>query len=145
MSRNHWLVKQEPEAYSWNTFLQDGRTAWTGVRNYQARNFLRAMKEGDAVLFYHSVREKRVVGIAKVVRAAYVDPSASDGDWSAVDLVPVKPLVQAVALEAIKEEVTLQDILLVRHSRLSVMPLAPAQYRRILSLGKTTESLPNEG
>ncbi len=144
MSRNHWLVKQEPETYSWNTFVQDGRTAWTGVRNYQARNFLRAMKEGDAVLFYHSVREKRVVGIATVVRAAYVDPSASEGDWSAVDLSPVEPLVEPVPLDEIKREATLQDILLVRHSRLSVMPLTPAQYRRILSLGKTRGLASNE-
>ena len=89
----YWLVKQEPEAYSWATFAQEGRTAWTGVRNFQARNNLRQMKKGDLVLFYHSVSEKQVVGLARVAREAYPDPTATEGDWSCVDLVPVKLFV----------------------------------------------------
>jgi len=89
---NHWLVKQEPIAYSWDNFVADGKTAWTGVRNYQARNNLKAMRKGDRVLFYHSVEEKAVVGIAKVEAEAYPDPTAIDGAWICVDLVPLKPL-----------------------------------------------------
>ena len=97
MAKNHWLVKQEPEAYSWTTFLKEGRTAWTGVRNFQARNNLRAMHKGDWVLFYHSVSEKQVVGLARVEREAYPDPTADEGDWSSVDLVPVKTLKTPVS------------------------------------------------
>src|SRR4029077_2334424 len=98
----YWLVKQEPESYSWADFVEDGRTAWTGVRNFQARNNLRAMKEGDLVLFYHSVSEKQVAGIARVKKEAYPDPTATEGDWASVDLVPVKPLRKSVTLESIK-------------------------------------------
>jgi len=90
MAKNFWLVKQEPEAYSWSTFLRDGKTAWTGVRNFQARNNLRAMKKGDWVLFYHSVSEKQVVGLARVEKESYPDSTADEGDWVAVDLAPVK-------------------------------------------------------
>ena len=89
----YWLVKQEPEAYSWDDLVKDGRTAWTGVRNFTARNNLRAMKKGDLVLFYHSVTEKQVVGIARVEKEAHPDPTATEGDWSCVTLAPVKPLV----------------------------------------------------
>src|SRR5438445_8395602 len=98
MAKRFWLVKQEPEAYSWATFLKDGETAWTGVRNFQARNNLRAMKKGDLVLFYHSVTEKHVVVIARVLRESYPDPTATEGDWSAVDLAPFKPLRKVVTL-----------------------------------------------
>ncbi len=93
--KQHWLVKQEPEAYSWNDFVRDGLTKWTGVRNFQARNNLRAMRKGDAVLFYHSVSEKAVVGVAKVTGEAFPDPTAEEGDWSAVELKPVKVLRNA--------------------------------------------------
>jgi predicted RNA-binding protein with PUA-like domain len=137
MARNWWLVKQEPEAYGWATFVKEGGTAWTGIRNFQARNNLRAMKRGDPVLFYHSVSEKQVVGIARVDREAYPDPTAKEGDWVSVDLVPVKALKRPVSLEAIKTDQVLGTMLLIRNSRLSVMPLTTAQARRLLALGDT--------
>ena len=96
--KSYWLVKSEPSAYSWDDLVRDGRTIWTGVRNFTARNNLRAMQEGDEVLFYHSVVGKAVVGVAKVVRTAYPDSTAKEGDWSAVDLVPLKPLEKPVTL-----------------------------------------------
>src|SRR5580700_6191864 len=101
---NYWLVKQEPEAYSWANFLKDGRTAWTGVRNFQARNNLRAMKKNDSVLFYHSVSDKQIVGLASVAREAYADPTAEEGDWSCVDLVPTKTLKRPISLAEVKSE-----------------------------------------
>ncbi len=134
----YWLVKQEPEAYSWTRFVKEGRTAWTGVRNFQARNNLRAMKKGDFVVYYHSVTEKQVVGVAKVTRQAYPDPTATEGDWSCVDLVPVKSLKQPVPLECIKADKTLKDLLLIRQSRLSVMPLTAQEFKHLLHLGETT-------
>lgn len=133
---NYWLVKQEPEAYSWSAFVQDGRTAWTGVRNFQARNNLRAMKRGDRVLYYHSVSEKRIVGVARVEAEAYPDPTATDGDWSAVDLVPVKPLKSPVDLEQIKSDAILKSIPLVKQSRLSVTPLSKSEFERVMELGR---------
>src|SRR5262245_26468792 len=99
---NYWLVKSEPEAYSWDTFVKEKRTAWTGVRNFQARNNLRAMKRGDLVLFYHSVSDKQIVGVARVDKEAYADATAREGDWSCVDLVPAKALSKPVTLEQIK-------------------------------------------
>ncbi len=129
---NHWLVKSEPEAYSWRQFLEDGRTAWTGVRNFQARNHLRAMRLKDSVLFYHSVTEKQIVGLARVVREAYPDPTAEDGDWSCVDLAPVRPLKTAVPLEVLKKDPLLAKMVLLKQSRLSVTPLSPAEFSRIL-------------
>jgi predicted RNA-binding protein with PUA-like domain len=134
----YWLVKQEPEDYSWATFFKEGRTAWTGVRNFQARNSLRAMRRDDCVLFYHSVTEKQVVGIARVAREAYPDPTAKEGDWSCVDLIPAKPLVQPVGLETIKADEVLRTMPLVKQGRLSVMPLTAAQFNRLLALGGTT-------
>ena len=131
---NYWLVKQEPEAYSWEDFLKEGRAAWTGVRNFQARNNLRAMKKGDQVLFYHSGGEKQIVGLARVARAAYADPTAEEGDWVAVDLVPVKALARPVQLAAIKTDTALKDIHLVRNSRLSVSVLSQAQYDRLMAM-----------
>ena len=133
---NYWLVKQEPEAYSWSSFVTEGRTAWTGVRNYQARLNLRAMKKGDGVFFYHSVSEKRVVGLARVVREAYPDPTATEGDWVCVDLAPVKKLKNAVPLEVIKADKALKDMKLVRNSRLSVMPVTQAEFDRLLDLSR---------
>jgi len=137
MAKNYWLVKSEPEAYSWNNFVKDGKTAWTGVRSFQARNNLRAMKEGDLVMFYHSVTDKQVIGIAKVSKEFYPDATADEGDWSAVDLAPHKPLKKAVTLEAIKADVSLKDMPLVRQSRLSVTPLTEAQFKRLLELADT--------
>lgn len=137
MPKHYWLVKQEPEAYSWTTFVKDGGAAWTGVRNFQARNNLRAMKRGDLVCFYHSVSEKQVVGLARVAREAYPDPTATEGDWSCVDLAPVKPLVQPVTLETIKTDALLKDLPLVRQSRLSVTPLSEEQFKHLLALAAT--------
>ena len=134
---NHWLVKQEPEKYPWSQFIKDKGTYWDGVRNYQARNNLRAMKKGDHVFFYHSVSEKAVVGVAKVTREAYPDPTAKESDWSVVDLKPVKAMVEPVTLEQIKAEEKLSEIALIKQSRLSVMPLRPPEFRRILQLGQT--------
>jgi predicted RNA-binding protein with PUA-like domain len=129
-----WLVKSEPAAYSWQDFLRDGKTAWTGVRNFQSRNNLRAMKKGDEVLFYHSVTDKEVVGLAKVIRTAYADPTAEEGDWSAVDLAPVRALAHAVSLDQIKAMPALKDIALLRNSRLSVQPLTDAEFNLILKI-----------
>ncbi|WP_199136589.1 EVE domain-containing protein [Pedobacter sp. ASV12] len=132
---NHWLVKSEPFKYSWEKFNQDGRTFWDGVRNFQARNNLRAMKEGDLVLFYHSNEGKNVVGIAKVVKEAYQDPTTSDPNWVVVDLAPVQSLAKPVSLEQIKAEESLKDISLVRQGRLSVMPLKATEFDKILEMG----------
>lgn len=137
MPAQYWLVKQEPEAYSWDDFVKDGGTAWTGVRNFQARNHLRAMKRGDLVLFYHSVSDKEVVGLAKVAKEAYPDPTAEEGDWSAVELKPFLPLAQPVTLAQIKADPLLKSIGLVRQSRLSVTPLKPEEFGQLLRLGQT--------
>lgn len=131
---NHWLVKSEPFKYSWDKFNQDGRTFWDGVRNYQARNNLREMKEGDLVLFYHSNEGKNIVGIAKVVKESYQDPTTSDPNWVVVDLVPVQSLDKPVSLEQIKAEESLKDISLVRQGRLSVMPLKATEFDKILEM-----------
>ena len=133
----YWLVKSEPESYSWATFVKDKRAAWTGVRNFQARNNLRAMKHGDLVLFYHSVSEKQVVGLARVDKEAYPDATADEGEWSCVDLVPVKPLARPVTLEQIKADRILVDMLLVKQSRISVTPVSEAHFRRALALAQT--------
>jgi len=138
MTSAAWLVKQEPESYSWNDFLREGRTAWTGIRSYPARLHLRAMKKGDLVLFYHSVSEKQVVGVARVAREAYPDPTAEKGeDWSSVDLVPVAPLKKPVGLDAIRADKILASMWLIKQSRLSVSPVTTAQFERVLSLGET--------
>ena len=134
---NYWLVKQEPDAYAWSQFVADGKTTWTGVRNFQARNNLRAMKKGDLVLYYHSNIGKEIVGIAKVVKEHYPDPTADEGDWSVVDLTPVKPLKKFVTLDALKADAVLKDIPLVKQSRLSVSPLTEPQFKRVLALGET--------
>lgn len=132
---NYWLVKSEPFKYSWEKFNEDGRTFWDGVRNYQARNNLRDMKEGDLVLFYHSNEGKNVVGIAKVVKESYQDPTTDDKNWVVVDLSPVEALKSPVSLEQIKAEPSLADISLVRQGRLSVMPLKAAEFDKILEMG----------
>jgi predicted RNA-binding protein with PUA-like domain len=134
---NYWIVKSEPEAYSWQQFVKDGKTTWTGVRNYQARNNLRAMKKGDQVFFYHSVTGKEVVGLARVSQEAYADATAEEGDWSCVDLVPAKAFVKPVTLEIAKVDKILKEMLLVRHSRISVTPVAREQAERLLELAGT--------
>jgi predicted RNA-binding protein with PUA-like domain len=131
----HWLVKSEPFKYSWEKFNKEGRTFWDGVRNYQARNNLREMKEGDLVLFYHSNDGKNVVGIAKVVKEFYQDPTTDDANWVVVDLAPVEALKNPVSLEQIKAEESLKDISLVKQGRLSVMPLRAAEFDKILEMG----------
>jgi len=135
MAKGYWLVKQEPTSYSWDDFVRDGRTMWEGVRNFQARNNLKAMQKGDRVLYYHSVEGQAVVGIAEVAREAYPDPTAKEGGWVVVDLVPVKPLRTPVTLETIKATASLKDIALVRQGRLSVMPLPTAAFETIVKLG----------
>jgi predicted RNA-binding protein with PUA-like domain len=130
-----WMVKQEPETYSWTDFVSDGRTDWTGVRNYQARNNLREMKTGDRVLFYHSGKEKAVVGLAEVVKSAYADPTASDAQWVAVDLKPVKALKNPVPLAAIRYDKRLSQLPLIRQSQLSVMSLTKDEFDIIVATG----------
>src|SRR5438874_10015267 len=132
--KNYWLVKSEPASYSWDDFVAESKTSWTGVRNFTARNNLRSMRAGDEVLFYQSVTDKAVVGIAKVVRAAYPDPTAKEGDWSAVDLAPIRRLRNPVTLDQIKTKRSLKNISLVRQSRLSVHALAAAEFREIVRL-----------
>ena len=136
MPKQHWLVKQEPEAYPWSRLVADGKTAWTGVRNFQARLSLRAMKKGDPVLYYHSVTDKQVVGIAEVVAEAYPDPTATEGDWSAVDIAPKKSLARPVELATLKADPITAEMPLIRQSRLSVMPLDKAVFDRILELSR---------
>ena len=137
MARAHWLVKTEPSTYSWEDLVRDGSTRWDGVRNALARNHLAAMKKGDLVLVYHSGDEKAVVGLAKVKAAAYPDPTADDPRWVAVDLAPVKPFAEPVALAAIKQDRKLGGLALVKQGRLSVSPVGDAELARILDLGKT--------
>jgi len=136
MARAYWLVKSEPFKYSWDDLVEDGSTYWDGVRNYQARNNLRAMKVGDYALYYHSNEGKAVVGVVKVIRSAYPDPTTDDERWVVVDVAPVKPLKTPVTLAQIKADPKLAKIPLVTHSRLSVMPLEKADFDRILELGK---------
>lgn len=137
MAKSYWLMKTEPGTYSWQDLENDGSTAWDGVRNYQARNNLQKMKKDDLALFYHSVSDKKVVGVAKVTRESYPDPTAGDSQWVVVDVAPVSKLAQPVDLATIKAEPSLADMVLVRNSRLSVQPVTAAEFRRIVSLGKT--------
>ena len=133
----HWLVKSEPGTYGWDDLVKDGKTRWDGIRNAQARNNLQAMRVGDRVLFYHSGDGKEIVGVAKVVKAAYPDPTTDDARWVVVDLAPVAPLKQPVPLAGVKADPALAQIGLVRQGRLSVMPIEPRAFARILALGKT--------
>jgi predicted RNA-binding protein with PUA-like domain len=132
---SYWMVKQEPETYSWDDFVNDGRTDWSGVRNYQARNNLREMTTGDRVLFYHSGKEKAVVGMAEVVKSAYPDPTAQDEQWVAVDLKPVKALKSPVPLAAIRYDKRLSQLPLIRQSQLSVMSLTKDEFDIIVATG----------
>jgi predicted RNA-binding protein with PUA-like domain len=131
---NYWLVKSEPEAYSWSQLEKDGKTAWTGVRNFAARLNLRAMKKGDAVFFYHSGEEKSVVGLSCVIREAYPDPTAKEGDWSCVDLAPEKALPRPVMLAEMKADKIVREMKMVKQSRLSVSPLTETQFKQLLKL-----------
>ncbi|QPJ63366.1 MAG: EVE domain-containing protein [Candidatus Nitronauta litoralis] len=135
---NFWLVKQEPSKYSWEEFLKDKSTYWDGVRNYQARNNLSAMKKGDLVFFYHSVVGKEIKGIAKITREAYQDPTTDDDRWVVVDLKPVKSMKTPVTLDDIKGNKKLGEIALVKQSRLSVMPMTAEEFKIILGMGNTT-------
>jgi predicted RNA-binding protein with PUA-like domain len=137
MTKNYWLVKSEPSAYSWDNLLHDKRARWDGVRNFEARNNLRAMKMGDLVLYYHSGEGKEIVGIAKVVNEGYADPTATEGDWCAVDLAPVKALARPVALATLKADKALADLAVVRKPRISVVKILPAEFARILELAET--------
>jgi predicted RNA-binding protein with PUA-like domain len=132
---NYFLVKSEPFKYSWEQFNKDKRTFWDGVRNYQARNNMKLMKEGDLVLFYHSNEGKQVVGIAKVVKEFYQDPTTDDANWVVVDLAPVETLKNPVTLEQVKAEDSLKDISLVKQGRLSVMQLKATEFDKILEMG----------
>lgn len=134
-STGYWLVKQEPSSYSWTAFVHDKKTEWTGVRNFQARNNLRAMKVGDQVLFYHSVINPGVVGIAKVTKSAYPDPTAKEGDWSCVELTARLPLKRPITLPEIKTIPELSQMPLLKQSRLSVMPITEKEFSKIVALG----------
>ncbi len=135
MKPRHWLVKQEPESYSWESFARDGRTTWEGVRNFQARNNLSAMRVGDPVLFYASGGPKSVVGVAAVARAAFPDPTADEPGWVVVELRAVRALGKPVTLAQIRADPGLGAIMLLRNSRLSVMPLTGGEFGRIVELG----------
>jgi len=132
--KRYWLVKSEPSTYSWDDFVKEGGTSWTGVRNYTARNNLRSMQQSDEVFFYHSGEEKAVVGIARVRRTAYSDTTAAEGDWSTVDLVPMRALRRPVTLREIKANPRLKKMQLVRLSRLSVTPLTAPEFREIVRM-----------
>ena len=135
--KSFWIVKQEPSKYNWEQFEKDGSTYWDGVRNYQARNNLIAMNKGDLILFYHSVIGKEIVGIAKVTRESYPDPTTDDDRWVVVDLKPIKPFKVPVSLDNIKAHKELTEIALIKQSRLSVMPVTKKEFQILLKLGKT--------
>ncbi len=137
MSRSYWLMKSEPTKYSFAQLVRDGQTMWDGVRNFEARNSMRAMKAGDLVLFYHSNEGKAVVGVARVKREAYADPTAEGEDWSAIDIEPVVQLKAQVSLDTIRSEPALTEIFLLKRSRLSVVPVSKDHFDRILKMGKT--------
>lgn len=131
----HWLLKTEPGTYSWDDLRRDGKTCWDGVRNFQARNNLRSMRPGDLALIYHSVRERNVVGVARIMSGPYPDPSAKQGDWSMVDVEPAYALREPVSLERIKRDASLANMVLVRQSRLSVQPVTKGEFDRVVRLG----------
>ena len=134
---NYWLVKQEPEKYSFDDLINEGKTDWTGVRNFQARNNLRAMKTGEKVLVYHSVSEKAVVGIAEISKESFADSTDTGGDWVAVELKPIEKFSKPVTLDQIKSDENLRNIALIKQSRLSVLPLTPEEFEIIMNLSKS--------
>lgn len=131
---NYWLLKSEPDVYGFDTLIKDGKGVWDGVRNYQARNNLKAMKKGDLALFYHSNIGKEVVGIMEITKEAYQDPTTDNTNWVVVEVKPIEKLKKTVTLEQIKADEQLQNILLIRHSRLSVMPIKKEEFDRIMYL-----------
>ena len=131
---NYWLIKSEPNTYSWDDFVKLGRDHWDGVRNYQARNNMKEMKVGDLALFYHSVNEKSVVGIAEVVKEFYPDPTTDDDRWVVVDLVPKEKLKKPVTLEQVKADERLNEMVLVNNSRLSVQPVKKEEFDIVLGM-----------
>ncbi|MCH7519066.1 MAG: EVE domain-containing protein [Candidatus Dadabacteria bacterium] len=133
---NYWLVKSEPFKYSWDDLLKDGSTYWDGVRNYQARNNLKSMKKGDLVLYYHSNEGKEIVGVARVIKEFYQDPTTQDDRWVVVDIEPVNKLNSPVSLADIKQDKRLKNVPLVTHSRLSVMPVLKKDFETIVKMGK---------
>lgn len=132
---NYWLVKTEPGTYSWDDLKKDGETFWDGVRNYQARNNLREMKKGDLALYYHSVNEKRIMGIAEITKESYQDPTTDDDRWVAVDLKPYKEFSHQVTLQEVKAEDNLSEMVLVKNSRLSVQPVLKEEFDKVLEMG----------
>ncbi len=136
MRKGHWLIKSEPYKFPFSKLEEEGITTWDGVRNYEARNHLRAMKKGDLALFYHSNEGKEIVGVARVRKTAYQDPTTQE-DWSVVDFEPVKPLEVPVTLASIKADPELRQMLLVRRSRISVVPVTEAEFALVLAAGKT--------
>ncbi len=137
MARQYWLIKSEPNTYAYDKLVEQERTTWDGVRNFEARNNLRAMKEGDLALFYHSSVGKEVVGVARILREAYADPTAKGEDWSVVDVAPAFALEKPVTLEQMKKDAALKGLQLITRSRLSVVPVSDAHFERILALGET--------
>lgn len=137
MARQYWLIKSEPSAYAYDRLVREGRAVWDGVRNFEARNNLRAMNEGDLCLFYHSTVGKEIVGVARVAKKAYADPTAKDEDWSVVDVAPAFPLTQPVTLETMKADPALKGLQLIARSRLSVVPVSASHFEHILKLSKT--------
>ena len=131
---NYWLIKSEPFKYSWDHFVQEGKSMWDGVRSYEARNNMMAMKEGDLALFYHSNEGKEVVGLAKVLKEHYPDPTTDDERWVVVEFVPVKRFDKTVTLAQIKADPNLKDMALIRQSRLSVIPVKPEEFDHIVGL-----------
>lgn len=138
MATRYWLIKSEPDVYPFSQLVRDGSTRWDGVRNFEARNNLRAMSVGDLLLFYHSNEGREIVGVARVARAAYADPTAPDEDWSAVDVAPVQPLTKPVTLARIRALKSLENMAFVKKSRLSVSPVTAAEFRAVLKAGETT-------
>lgn len=135
---NYWLIKSEPNKYSWDELIKDGSTVWNGIRNYAARNNLRAMEKGDTLLFYHSNIGKEIVGIAKVIKTHYQDPTTEEEAWLAVDVAPVTPLKKTVTLAAIKATPALQTMALIKLSRLSVCPVTKEEFELILEMADTS-------
>lgn len=135
MTTQYWLVKSEPETYAWADLVHDRKTDWTGVRNFAARNNLKAMQRGDRVLFYHSVSDKAVVGIAEVAKTAFPDPTAEEGEWYAVELKPVEPLARPVPIDEIKKVPALAKMVLLNNSRLSVQPVTAPEFKAVMKLG----------
>ena len=130
----YWLIKSEPSAYSWDQFVKDGKTFWSGIRNYAARNHLKAMKKGDEVFYYHSNEGLEIVGIAKVIKEAYKDPTSDDDAWVVVDLKPVKKLKKPVTLQQMKADKRLKDMALIRIGRLSVQPVTEVEWKMVLEM-----------